>query len=87
MCRRTRPSPYQTEDHYLWKYESEISRLTFQWCIPRKEVTAQVLATPHKFDPDYIRMLRAYMKGDLDKRYIDEENEKMQNSGVNIIVN
>lgn len=78
MCRRTRPSPYQTEDHYLWKYESSISRLTFCWCIPRKEVTAYVLANPTKFDPDYIINLRAYVLGELDKEYIVKENKTFQ---------
>jgi hypothetical protein len=65
MCRRTRPSPYQTEDHYLWKYESASSRLSFQWCIPRKEVTANILDKPSKFHADYVRMLREYQKGEL----------------------
>ena len=77
MCRRTRPSPYQTEDHYLWKYESDISRLTFQWCIPRKEITAQILANPTKYDETYIRILRSYVKGTLDSRYINEENAEV----------
>src|ERR1051326_146560 len=72
MCRRTRPSPYETEDHYLWHYDSEGSKLSFCWCIPRKEITAFVLANPNDFDPDYVRLLRKYKQGRLDLEYQEE---------------
>lgn len=72
MCRRTRPSPYETEDHYLWHYDSASSQLSFCWCIPRKEITAYVLANPTMFDQDYVRLLRKYRIKRLDIEFQDE---------------
>lgn len=65
ITRKTRPSPYQAVDHYLWKYEPKNSRLIFQWCIPRQETMIYVLKNPTKFDPNYVRMLLKYQKGEL----------------------
>lgn len=78
MCRRTRPSPYETEDHYLWSYDSNGSQLKFEWCIPRKEQTAFILANPYKFDEDYVRMLKTYQKGKLDEEFLIEEIKKQE---------
>ena len=59
QCRRSRPSPYQGNDHYLWSIEDG-GKVTFEWCIPKKEVMSYVLKNPNKFDADYVRMLRKY---------------------------
>jgi hypothetical protein len=32
QCRRTRPSPYQGNDHYLWSVEDG-GQVNFEWCI------------------------------------------------------
>lgn len=66
QCRRTRPSPYQTEDHYLWLVE-EGGKVTFQWCIPKKETLAYILKHPNEFHTDYVRMLMDYMKDKIEK--------------------
>lgn len=63
QCRRTRPSPYQGHDHYLWSVEDG-GKITFEWCIPKKEVLTYILKNPHEFDENYVRMLRKYQ---LDK--------------------
>jgi hypothetical protein len=66
QCRRTRPSPYQGNDHYLWSVEDG-GKVTFEWCVPKKEVLAYILANPLEFDPGYVRMLRKYVKDTLEK--------------------
>lgn len=65
QCRRTRPSPYQGNDHYLWKVEDG-GKVTFQWCIPKQEILNYVLAHPNQYDADYVRQLRAYVKGNIE---------------------
>jgi hypothetical protein len=66
QCRRTRPSPYQGNDHYLWSVDDG-GRITFEWCIPKKEVMKYILANPNEFDPQYVRMLRRYSVDKLEK--------------------
>lgn len=66
QCRRTRPSPYQGHDHYLWRVEDG-GKVTFEWCIPTKEVLTYILNNPNKFDPSYVRMLRKYSLDKLEK--------------------
>lgn len=66
QCRRTRPSPYQGHDHYLWSVEDG-GKVTFEWCIPKKEVVAHILANPHQFDINYVRMLKKYCNDTLEK--------------------
>ena len=66
QSRRTRPSPYQGNDHYLWSVEDG-GKITFEWCIPRKEVLTYILANPHEFDIDYVRMLKKYCSDTLEK--------------------
>lgn len=66
QCRRTRPSPYQGQDHYLWSVEDG-GKVTFEWCIPSKEIVHYVLKNPNKFDPDYVRLLRGYVKDKIEK--------------------
>lgn len=66
QCRRTRPSPYQGNDHYLWSVE-EGCKVTFLWCIPSKEVLGFILANPNQFDVSYVRMLRAYCHDKIDQ--------------------
>ena len=66
QCRRTRPSPYQGDDHYLWKVEDG-GKVTFEWCIPKKEVLAHILNNPHEFDINYVRMLKKYCADKLEK--------------------
>lgn len=66
QCRRTRPSPYQGHDHYLWKVEDG-GKVTFQWCVPKKEILNYVLGNPNEFDADYVRMLRSYVSGNIEK--------------------
>jgi len=65
QCRRTRPSPYQGNDHYLWSVEDG-GRVTFEWCIPKKEVVNYILKNPNEFDVDYVRMLRKYCSDKLE---------------------
>lgn len=59
QCRRTRPSPYQGNDHYLWSVDDG-GLVNFEWCIPKKEVLSYILANPNEFDKDYVNMLRKY---------------------------
>lgn len=66
QCRRTRPSPYQGHDHYLWSVENQ-SHVKFEWCIPCKEQLNYILANPHKFDPEYVSMLKKYTQDKLEK--------------------
>lgn len=66
QCRRTRPSPYQGHDHYLWSVEDG-GLVKFEWCIPKKEVVKHILTNPHDFDPEYVRMLRRYCQDKLEK--------------------
>ena len=65
MCRRTRPSPYQNEDHFLWSVDGE--KVTPEWNIPSQEVVGYVLANPNKFHPDFVSMLRKYCSDRLEK--------------------
>ena len=75
QCRRTRPSPYQGHDHYLWSVEDG-GRVEFEWCIPRKEVLRYILANPHEFDINYVKMLRQYCNDTLetDSDYVVKPN-------------
>jgi len=66
QCRRTRPSPYQGNDHYLWSVEDG-GKVTFEWCIPKKEVVHYILKNPNEFDKDYVRMIRKYCQDKLEK--------------------
>jgi len=65
-CRRTRPSPYQGYDHYLWSVDDG-GVVNFQWCIPKREILSYVLSNPNDFDVEYVRQLRAYTKGNIEK--------------------
>jgi hypothetical protein len=65
-CRVTRPSPYQEEDHYLWSV-TNMNQIKFEWCIPKKSIVKYILANPHEFDINYVRMLKLYTFGSLDK--------------------
>jgi hypothetical protein len=65
QCRRTRPSPYQGHDHYLWSVEDG-GLIKFQWCIPRKEIVKHILANPNDFDKDYVNMLLKYTKDKIE---------------------
>lgn len=58
--RRTRPSPYQGNDHYLYRV-TDYCNVHFEWCIPRKEILQYVLKNPTRFDKDYVNMLRRYV--------------------------
>jgi len=58
QCRRTRPSPYQNEDHFLWSVDG--AKVTPEWNIPSQEVVGYILANPNKFDPTFVAMLRKY---------------------------
>lgn len=66
QCRKTRPSPYQIHDHYLWSVEDG-GRVTFEWCIPPKEILTYILANPNKFDVNYVNMLRKFCADKLEK--------------------
>ncbi len=66
QCRRTRPSPYQGNDHYLWSV-NDGGVVHFEWCIPKKEVVKHVLSNPNQFDPSYVRMLRKYTQDKLER--------------------
>lgn len=66
QCRRTRPSPYQGNDHYLWSVQDG-GLVKFEWCIPKKEVLQYILSHPKDFDVNYIRMLKSYCQDKLEK--------------------
>ena len=66
QCRRTRPSPYQGTDHYLWSVEDG-GRVNFEWCIPKQEVVNYILSHPNEFDKDYVIMLRKFAQDKLEK--------------------
>lgn len=66
QCRRTRPSPYQGADHYLWSVEDG-GKVTFEWCIPKKETLAYILKNPGQFDINYVIMLRKYCEDKMEK--------------------
>lgn len=66
QCRRTRPSPYQGNDHYLWSVEDG-GKVTFEWCIPKKEVLTHILKHPHEFDIHYVKMLKSFCQDTLEK--------------------
>ena len=66
QCRRTRPSPYQGHDHYLWSVEDG-GKVTFLWCIPNKETLMFILNNPGKFDHNYVRMLRNYCSDKIEQ--------------------
>jgi hypothetical protein len=66
QCRRTRPSPYQGNDHYLWSVEDG-GKVTFEWCIPKKEIVHYILNNPNEFDKDYVRMIRKFCYDKLEK--------------------
>jgi hypothetical protein len=66
QCRRTRPSPYQGHDHYLWSVEDG-GKVNFEWCIPKKEVLAYILKNPLEFDVNYVRLLKKYAEDKLEK--------------------
>ena len=66
QCRRTRPSAYQGHDHYLWSVDDG-GLVKFEWCIPKKEVLNYILANPHEFDINYVKMLRSYAQDKLEK--------------------
>ena len=66
QCRRTRPSPYQGNDHYLWSV-MDGGQVNFEWCIPKKEVLTYILAHPNEFDKDYVCMLRKYCQDKLER--------------------
>jgi len=66
QCRRTRPSPYQGNDHYLWSVEDG-GRVNFEWCIPKQEVVKYILSHPNEFDKDYVIMLRKFAQDKLEK--------------------
>lgn len=65
QCRRTRPSPYQGNDHYLWSVEDG-GKVTFEWCVPKEEVLKYILSNPHEFDKAYVAMLRKYASDKLE---------------------
>jgi hypothetical protein len=66
QCRRTRPSPYQGHDHMLWSVEDG-GKVTFEWCIPKKEILNYILDNPNEFDVQYVNMLRKYCQDKIEK--------------------
>lgn len=66
QTRRTRPSPYQGNDHYLWSVEHG-DKIKFEWCIPKIEMIAHILQNPHEFSLDYVILLKDYLKDKLEK--------------------
>jgi hypothetical protein len=66
QCRRTRPSPYQGHDHYLWSVDDG-GLVNFLWCIPKKETLTYILKHPNEFDANYVRMLRKFVQDKLEK--------------------
>lgn len=65
QSRKTRPSPYQMYDHYLWRVEST-DKIEFQWCIPKKEIVSYILAHPSEFDLSYVAMLKKFCSDKLE---------------------
>jgi hypothetical protein len=64
--RITRPSPYQGQDHYLYSV-TNYCKVDFEWCIPNKETLAFILKNPHKFNVEYVRLLKKYVNDTLEK--------------------
>lgn len=64
--RKTRPSPYQDEDHYLWSV-TNYERIKFEWCIPTKEIMGYILSNPHEFDRSYVKMLQDFCNDKIEK--------------------
>ena len=64
--RRTRPSPYQEEDHILYKV-TNYDHIEYVWNIPKREYLAYILANPNEFDKDYVTMIRQYLNDKLEK--------------------
>lgn len=64
LCRRTRPSPYQNADHFLWSVDG--AQVTPEWNIPSKEVVGYVLSNPNKFNAEWVAMLRKYCSDKLE---------------------
>lgn len=65
QCRRTRPSPYQGHDHFLWSVDDG-GKVNFEWCIPKKEALNYILSNPNEFDKDYVRMLRRFVSDKIE---------------------
>lgn len=65
QCRRSRPSPYQGHDHYLWSV-GDGGKVTFEWCIPSKEILGYILANPNEFDKDYVNMLHKFVSDKIE---------------------
>jgi hypothetical protein len=66
ICRVTRPSPYQDEDMFLWSV-TNYDHIKFEYAIPKKETLAYILAHPHEFDKDYVKMLTDYVNDKIEK--------------------
>ena len=77
QCRRTRPSPYQGHDHYLWSV-TDGGKIKFEWCIPSKEILKYILSNPIKFDASYINMLRNFCNDKIEKLEDYEVNGKIE---------
>lgn len=81
QCRRTRPSPYQGNDHFLWSVEDG-GKVTFEWCIPKKEQIGFILANPNDYDPEYVSMLRKFVKDKIESI----EDYQVKISGKKVII-
>lgn len=81
QCRRTRPSPYQGNDHYLWSVEDG-GKVNFEWCIPSKEILGYILKNPKEFDESYVNMLKRYCEDKLEKLsdyFVDKKTYDLYN--------
>ena len=65
QCRRTRPSPYQADDHFLWSVTGG-NHVKYEWSIPNKQILGHILANPLDYDADYVNSLRRYTKDKIE---------------------
>lgn len=65
-CRRTRPSPYEKFDHYLWSVDDG-GIVKYEWCIPKKEILTEILSHPHDYDPEYVAMLKNFTNDKMER--------------------
>jgi len=66
QSRRTRPSPYQDEEHFLWSVEDG-GKVTPEWNIPTRGKVKYILSHPERFDKDYVAQLRKYVGDRLER--------------------
>lgn len=63
FVRKTRPTPYQAFDHFLYKVDG--NKFSYEWSVPSLATSEYVLAYPSKFPHEYVQMLQKWRAGTL----------------------